>query len=119
MVRPMILYHASKESVEFPEVNHCLSFEQVGDEIIEEYEIPEGTFDTITNCKYAIPGFQDIGRLYAIMIENCAQSGQEVEELMKIFSPFISDKILDFRTGLYYVNQSYLEWSHREGYLLK
>lgn len=36
------------------EVNHCLSFEQVSDEIIQQYKIPEGTFDTITECKYAV-----------------------------------------------------------------
>ncbi len=43
------------------EVNHCLSFEQVSDEVIEQYKIPEGNFDTITECKYTIPSFQDIG----------------------------------------------------------
>lgn len=39
------------------EVNHCLSFEQVSDEIIEKYRIPKGEFDTITNCKYKIPSY--------------------------------------------------------------
>ena len=53
------------------EVNHCLSFEQVSDEIIEQYQIPTGEFDTITECKYTIPGFMDIGKLYSIMIEDC------------------------------------------------
>ncbi len=101
------------------EVNHCLTFEQVGDEIIEWYRIPEGEFDTITNCKYTIPGFMDIGRLYAIMIEDCAKEGEEVEELMKIFTSFISDEISEFRTGLYYVNPDYLEKSYQEGYLLE
>lgn len=101
------------------EVNHCLTFEKVGDEIIEWYRIPEGEFDTITNCKYTIPGFMDIGRLYAIMIEDCAKEGEEVEELMKIFTSFISDEISEFRTGLYYVNPDYLEKSYQEGYLLE
>lgn len=101
------------------EVNHCLTFEQAGDEIIEWYQIPEGNFDTITNCKYTIPGFMDIGRLYAIMIEDCAKEGKEVEELMKIFTSFISDEISEFRTGLYYVNPDYLEKSYQEGYLLE
>ena len=59
------------------QVNHCLSFEQVGDELIERYQIPEGNFDTITECKYAIPSFTDIGGLYSIMIEDCAESGNE------------------------------------------
>ena len=33
------------------EVNHCLSFEQVSDEVIEHYGITAGDFDTITDCK--------------------------------------------------------------------
>ena len=100
------------------EVNHCLSFEQVSDEIIQQYKIPEGTFDTITECKYTVPGFLDIGKLYSIMIEDCAEEGKEVDELMKIFSSFISDKISDFQTDVYYQNPSYLECSYEAGYLL-
>ena len=34
------------------EVNHCLSFEQVSDEVIGQYQIRQGDFDTITDCKY-------------------------------------------------------------------
>lgn len=100
------------------EVNHCLSFEQVSDEVIEQYGIMEGDFDTITECEYTIPGFMDIGRLYSIMIEDCAEAGKEVDELIKIFSSFISDKISDFQTDVYYQNPSYLECSYKAGYLL-
>ena len=42
---------------------------------IERDEILEGNFDTITECKYAIPSFTDIGGLYGIMIEDCAELG--------------------------------------------
>lgn len=100
------------------EINHCLSFEQVSDEVIEHYGITTGEFDTITDCKYTVPGFMDIGKLYSIMIENCAERGEEVDELMKIFSSFISDKISDFQTDIYYQNPNYLECSYKEGYLL-
>ena len=86
------------------EVNHCLSFEQVSDEVIEQYGISNGDFDTITECKYVVPSFQDIGKLYSIMIEDCAEPGGEVAELMKIFSSFISDEISDFQTDVYYQN---------------
>ncbi|MDD3239065.1 MAG: hypothetical protein PHW47_03080 [Lachnospira sp.] len=101
------------------EVNHCLSFEQVSDEIIEEYHIADGQFDKETKCKYKVPDFQDIGKLYCIMIEDCAKEGQEAQEIMSVFSSFISDEISDFQTDLYYQNPSYLECSYREGYLLK
>lgn len=100
------------------EVNHCLSFEQVGDEVIEQYHIPKGDFDTITDCKYTIPSFMDIGKLYSIMIEDCAETGKEIDELMNIFSSFISDEISDFQTDLYYQNPSYLECSYKAGNLL-
>ena len=100
------------------EVNHCLSFEQVGDEVVEQYHISKGEFDTITDCKYTVPSFMDIGKLYSIMIEDCAEPGKEIDELMNIFSSFISDEISDFQTDLYYQNPSYLECSYKAGNLL-
>lgn len=100
------------------EVDHCLSFEQVSDEVISYYGIEQGNFDTVTGCKYSVPSFLDIGKLYSIMIEDCANSGEEVQELLKIFSSFISDEISNFNTDLYYQNPDYLEWSYREGKLL-
>lgn len=101
------------------EVNHCLSFEQVSDEIIEQYPISQGNFDTITDCKYTVPGFMDIGKLYSILIEDCAKPGEELEEMMKVFTSFISDEISNFETDLYYQNPSYLECSYKAGYLLE
>ena len=65
------------------EVDHCLSFEQVGDEVISYYKIKNGNFDTISACKYSVPSFLDIGKLYSIMIEDCAKPGNEVQELIK------------------------------------
>ena len=100
------------------EVDHCLSFEQVSGKVIDYYQIKEGEFDTISNCKYRVPSYLDIGKLYSIMIEDCAKPGEEVRELIKIFSSFISDEISNFNTDLYYQNPDYLEWSYREGKLL-
>lgn len=100
------------------EVNHCLSFEQVSDEIVEQYQIEKGNFDTITDCRYAIPSFMDIGKLYSIMIEDCAEEGNEIKELMNIFKSFISDEISDFQSDVYYQNPGYLECSYGAGCLL-
>ena len=107
-----------KKQLQDAEVNHCLSFEQVSDEVIETYHIENGDFDTITNCEYSIPSYTDIGKLYAILIAECSEEGKEAEELEKIFKSFISDEISDFSTGLYYQNPDYLKWSYKEGYLL-
>lgn len=66
-----------------------------------------------------VPSYLDIGKLYSIMIMDCAKPGDEVEEMIKIFQSFISDEISDFSTDLYYQNPDYLEWSYREGRLLE
>ena len=100
------------------EVNHCLSFEQVSDEVIEYYKIKNGDFDTISECKYSVPSYLDIGKLYSIMVEDCSDSGQELDVLIKIFDSFISDEISYFNTDLYYQNPSYLECSYQAGKLL-
>lgn len=100
------------------EVNHCLSFEQVSDEVIEYYKIKNGNFDTISECKYSVPSYLDIEKFYSIMVEDCSDSGQELDVLIKIFDSFISDEISDFNTDLYYQNPSYLECSYQAGKLL-
>ena len=107
-----------KKQLHDAQVNHCLSFEQVSDEWIDTYKISEGDFDTITGCAYTVPSYTDIGKLYCILIEACAEKGQEVQELIKLFSSFISDEISDFKTDLYYQNPDYLRCSYQEGRLL-
>ncbi len=100
-------------------VNHCLSFEQVGEEIIDHYKITTGDFDTITNCKYKVPSFQDIGKLYAIIVENSSEKGDFPTEIKNLFSSFISDEISRFNTNLYYQNPDFLRCSYKAGYLLE
>ena len=100
------------------EVNHCLSFEQVGDEVAEWYNIMPGNFDPAANSPYLIPSVQDIGRLYSIIVEDCAEPGTEDEELIKVFQSPVSDLISNFKSDLYYQNPSYIEESYKAGYLL-
>ena len=48
--RQDVIRHFTKADVErqlrLAEVNHCLSFEQVSDELIDDFNIPDGDFDT-------------------------------------------------------------------------
>jgi hypothetical protein len=100
------------------EVNHCLSFEQVGEEVAEWYGIADGNFDPAAGSRYSIPSAQDIGRLYSIIIQDCAEPENEAAELINVFKSPISDLISNFKSDLYYQNPSYLEASYKAGYLL-
>lgn len=101
------------------EVNHCLSFDEVADEIIEYYHIDIGDFDSISNCKYSIPSVQSIGKVYERLISNTMlESDNIIDSMVKVFKSFISDEISDFNSSVYYSNPDYLKYSYLEGKLL-
>lgn len=120
--RKNIIAFLSKKGVEHQlkaaDVNHCLSFEQVADEWIEQYGITEGEFDTITNCKYSVPSVTAIGRVYQRLILAVAKENEEVQAIVDVFSSFISDEISNFNSNVYYSNPQYIENSYKEGVLL-
>ncbi|MBR6914556.1 MAG: hypothetical protein IKN34_12285 [Treponema sp.] len=99
------------------EVNHCLSFEQVSDELIEELTIKTGNFDSVAECKYTVPTESSIGRVYQRLILS-AFSGDLEQTIIDVFSSFISDEISNFNSNVYYSNPSYLLCSYQEGKLL-
>lgn len=101
------------------EVNHCLSFEQVSDEIIEEYDIKDGDYDTVSECKYEVPSVTSIGRVYQMLVLAVIK-GNLIEKTIKdVFSSFISDEISDFNSNVYYSNPDYLRCSYLEGQMLE
>lgn len=101
------------------EVNHCLSFEQVSDELIEYFNIPDGEFDSVGDCKYTVPSVQSIGKVYQrLIISVASKESNLVDVLYEVFSSFISDEISDFNSSVYYSNPDYLKWCYLEGKLL-
>ena len=101
------------------EVNHCLSFEQVCDEWIEDYGIENGQFDNVSSCKYKVPTVMDIGRVYQTLIMDVEKSYKNIIEAIKaVYFSFISNEISDFNSSVYYSNPDYLRCSYDAGKLL-
>lgn len=117
----VIKYFDKKElsrQIKIAEVNHCLSFEQVSDETIEEYGIKKGDFDTVSTCKYDVPSVTSIGRVYQRLIFSVCDNGDIEQTMIDVFTSFISDEISDFNSNVYYSNPDYLKWSYLDGTLL-
>ena len=74
------------------EVNHCLSFEQVSDELIEDFQIAEGTFDTVSECRYTVPSTTSIGMLYQGLVLSTMKNDDAAQGILDIFSSFITDE---------------------------
>lgn len=108
-----------ERQLDIADVNHCLTFEQVSDEIIEYFNIPEGDFDSIALCKYTVPSFQAIGKEYQrLILDVYSEQDKIVDVLYEVFQSFISDEISDFNSSVYYSNPQYLKYSYLEGKLL-
>lgn len=120
--RQDVIRHFSKADVErqlrLAEVNHCLSFEQVADELIEDYGISDGDFDTVKECRYDVPSFLSIGMLYQELVLSTMKNEDAAQGIIDIFSSFISDEISDFNSNVYYTNPDYLRCSYLEGKIL-
>ena len=120
--RQDVIRHFSKADVErqlrLAEVNHCLSFEQVADELIEDYGISDGDFDTVKECRYDVPSFLSIGMLYQELVLSTMKTEDVAQGIIDVFSSFISDEISDFNSNVYYTNPDYLRCSYLEGKML-
>lgn len=95
-----------------------MSFEQVCDEWIEQYSIPIGTYNTMSNCKCVVPSVTAIGRVYQQLVIETAEKNEEAQAIIDVFSSFISDEISNFNSNVYYSNPDYLRCSYEAGFLL-
>ena len=102
------------------DVYHCDNIDRVSEDFIEECDIKKGTFDNVGDCGYAIPSHWDIGKVYKRLIKQVAQSENidVIDALIKVYNSFISAKIDDYNSSVYYENPSYLFESYREGKVL-
>ena len=99
------------------DVYHSDNIERVSDDFIEECVIKEGTFDNVGVCVYTIPSHWDIGKVYKRLIKQVAaeQKIDSIEALFKVYHSFISEKIDDYNSSMYYENPSYLLECFLEG----
>lgn len=92
------------------DVYHSDNIEQVSEDFIRESGILDGDFDNTGDCKYAIPSYWDIGKVYKRLIKGVSkyEKTDVIDALMKVYNSFISEKIDDYNSSMYYENPSYL-----------
>ena len=102
------------------DVYHCDNIDKVSNDFIQDAEIKTGNFDNVAVCRYAIPTHWDIGKVYKRLIIQVAISENidVIDALMKVYSSFISPKIDDYNSSVYYENPSYIYECYRESKML-
>lgn len=105
---------------DYADVYHCENIDKVSDELIEKHSISEGQFDNIAEARYAIPSHWDIGKVYQRLILDVAHAtGSDViETLIVVYNSWITRKIDNYNSSMYYENPSYLFESYKAGTVL-
>ena len=105
---------------ELADVYHSDNIDRVSDDFIEEAQISRGLFDNVGVCKYSIPSYWDIGKVYKRLIKQVAEYEDIaiIDALIKVYHSFISAKIDDYNSSVYYENPSYIFESYKENRML-
>ena len=108
-----------KKIYDLAEVYHSQNIEKVSDEFISEAKIENGNYDIIVNCKYRIPTYFEIGKVYRSLILNINNREDEyVDTLITVLSSWIIEKIDNYNSSMYYENPSYIYACYMEGKVL-
>lgn len=102
------------------DVYHSDNIDKITDELIRDYHIEQGRFDNVADAQYSIPSHWDIGKVYKrLIIDVCNKQDKEpVETLIEVYNSWISRKIEDFNSSLYYESPDYLYESYVKGEVL-
>lgn len=102
------------------DIYHSDNIERVSEDFIKEADIKDGSFDNMGECQYAIPSHWDIGKVYKRLIKQVAQEDNisVITALMEVYNSFISEKIDDYNSSMYYENPAYLFECFRENKVL-
>lgn len=101
------------------EVYHCENIEKVSDELIESAKIEQGNYDIESYCKYRVPTYWEIGRVYQRLIKMVDDNTEKyVNTAIDVLTSWIIEKIDNYNSSMYYENPDYIYQCYKEGKVL-
>lgn len=108
-----------KRIYRYADTFHCEPIAKVADDFIRLKEIPEGDFDNVAACRYAVPSYWDIGAVFARLVEDVMSAEDDpVAKLIEVYSSWITPAISRFNSDLFYQSRDYIALSYKAGHLL-
>ncbi|MBR0350908.1 MAG: hypothetical protein IJH76_03720 [Clostridia bacterium] len=101
------------------EVYHSENIEKVSEELIESAEIEQGNYDIESTCKYRVPSYWEIGRVYQRLIKMVDDNTEKyIETAVIVLTSWIIEKIDNYNSSMYYENPDYIYQCYKEGKVL-
>ena len=101
------------------DVFHCEPIEKVADDFIVRDNLAQGEYDNVSAARYKVPGYWDIGRVFERLIEDVASETDVVNGIRQVYSSWMTDKILNFNSDLYYQPREYIAECYKAGRMLE
>jgi len=122
--RSVIVNALGKEKLQhifdLADVYHCENMDKITFDLLKTYKIEERSFDNIATAKYTIPTHWDIGKVYKRLIIDVStkQNKALIDTLIEVYNSWLSRKIEDFNSSVYYESPEYLYASYLTGDVL-
>jgi len=104
------------------DIYHSENIDKISDELINTCNIETGHFDNVAAANYSKPTIWDIGKVYKRLIMDIIDSRNNTPEpivaLIEVYNSWISRKIEDFNSSMYFENPDYIFQSYLTGDVL-
>lgn len=103
-------------------VLHCEPVAKVADDFIAMYSLPEGGYDNVASCRYAVPDYWTIGEVYERLIEDVCpgdDTNDIIRMLISVYTSWIDPAISNYNSDLFYQPRDYLRECFLAGKILE
>ena len=101
------------------EIYHSENIEKVSDEFIEKAQIKIGNYDHVSACKYRIPTYWEIGKVYKRLIVRLnKEKNNYIKCMIEVLSSWIIEKIDNYNSSMYYESPDYIYECYIQGKIL-
>jgi len=99
------------------DIYHSENIDKLTFELTEKHNITNGIFDNVASAKYSIPTHWDIGKVYKRLIISVSKKENKplIDTLSEVYNSWLSRKIEDFNSSIYYESPEYLFQSYLTG----
>ena len=77
----------------------------------------EGDFDNVKACKYTVPTYWDIGKVFTRLIEDVSPDSH-IDGVEKVYRSWMTDEISNYNSDLFYQSREYLKECFLAGEIL-
>lgn len=99
------------------DILHCEPISKTADVFAKLCNITDGSYDNVADCKYNVPDYWDIGKVYARLIADVCDD-DIIETLFNVYHSVFSDAISNYNSDFYYQSRDYIKECYKAGEIL-